>query len=148
MKMLLQLAPNLSELFIGFDNLLAMFDDDEICRLLGHRIVHLLLLRSVPTAPTHINDAYLPVLVRTFTRLRHLQIDVTHGPTIDSVIVAILNASQLRSQLISLVIEGQCSCETLKCNARQWLIDRAYFQVNDRFDAEFKQQTNRFLLWT
>ena len=147
LRSILQVAPNLSELFIAFDNLLPIFDDDATCQLLQTRIVHLLILRSVSTAPTHLSEQYIPSLVRTFTRLRHLQIDITDGPSIESIAIATLNAFRPSAQLISLVIEGQLSSDELKSNARQWLVDHTYLNADDQFDAEFKEQTKRFLLW-
>ena len=148
LKSLLQIAPNLSELFIAFDNLLPMFDDSDTCQLLQNRIIHLLILRSTPTAPTQLTEQSLPHFVRIFRRIRHLQIDVTNGPLIESIILAVLNAFQHQVQLISLVVEGQSSSDQLKLNARQWLIDNTdCFCLDGKFDAEFKIQTNRFLLW-
>ncbi len=147
LKSLLQIAPNLSELFIAFDNLLPIFDDKDTCQLLGNRIIHLLILRSAPTAPNQLTEQYVSHLVTTFTHLRHLQIDVTNGPLIESIILSIINAFKQQSQLISLVVEGQSSCNELKSNARQWLIDHSYLTIDGKFDAEFKEQTNRFLLW-
>jgi hypothetical protein len=147
LKALLQVARNLSELFIGFDNLLPIFDDHETCQVLGQRIIHLLLLRSDSATPTQLSEEYIPALVRVFPRLRHLQIDVTGGPTIESIVRSTLSLFQGQSRLISLVVEGQSVCDELKSNARQWLIDQAYVRADDLFDAEFKEQTNRFLLW-
>ncbi|CAF2576793.1 unnamed protein product [Rotaria sp. Silwood2] len=147
LKSLLQIAPNLSELFIAFDNVLPIFDDKDTCQLLGNRIIHLLILRSAPTAPTQLTEEYIPYLVRIFTRLRHLQIDVTNGTSIESITLSIINAFKEQSQLISLVVEGQSSCDELKLNARKWVIDNTYLANDEKFDAEFKEQTNRFLLW-
>jgi len=147
LKSLLQIAPNLSELFIAFDNLLPIFDDKDTCQLLGNRIIHLLILRSAPTAPNQLTEQYVSHLVTIFTHLRHLQIDVTKGPLIESIILSIINAFKQQSQLISLVVEGQSSCNELKSNARQWLIDHSHLTIDGKFDAEFKEQTNRFLLW-
>ncbi|CAF1353808.1 unnamed protein product [Rotaria sp. Silwood1] len=147
LKTLLQIAPNLSELFIAFDNLLPIFDDKDTCQLLGNHIIHLLILRSAPTAPTPITEQYVPYLVRIFTHLRHLQIDVTNGTAIELITLAIINAFKEQTQLISLVVEGQSSCNELKSNARKWLIDNTYLTNDGNFDAEFKEQTNRFLLW-
>jgi hypothetical protein len=147
LKLLLQMAPNLSELFIAFDNLLPIFDDKDTCQLLGNRITHLLILRSAPAAPNQLTEQYIPNLVTTFKRLRHLQIDVTKGPLIELIILSVINAFKEQSQLISLVVEGKSSCDELKSNARQWLIDNTYLTMNGRFDAEFKKETNRFLLW-
>lgn len=147
LKLILQNAPNLSELFISFDNLLPIFDDHETCQLLGHRIIHLLILRTASTAPNQLKEEYVPNLVTVFTRVRHLQIDVTHGPSIESIVLSVVNAYKNRSQLISLVIEGQSSSDELKSDARQWLINNSYLTIDGKFDALFKQQTNRFLLW-
>lgn len=147
LKSLLQIAPNLSELFIAFDNLLPIFDDNDTCQLLQNRIIHLLILRSTPTAPTQLTEQSIPHIVRIFRRIRHLQIDVTNGPLIESIILAVLNAFRHQIQLISLVVEGQSSSDQLKSNARQWLIDNIDFPIDEKFDAEFKKQTNRFLLW-
>ena len=147
LKSLLRVAPNLSELFISFDNLLPIFDDHETCQLLGQRIVHLLLLRYAPAAPTQLSEEYIPALVRVFTRLRHLQVDVTGGPSVDSIVRGTLSLFQGQSRLISLVVEGKSVCDELKSNARQWLIDQTCLRADDSFDAEFKEQTNRFLLW-
>ncbi len=105
LKSLLQVAPNLSELFIAFDNLLPIFDDNDTCQLLQNRIVHLLILRSAPTAPNQLTEPYIPHLVRIFTRLRHLQIDVTNGPLIELIILSIINAFKEQSHLISLVMD-------------------------------------------
>jgi len=58
-----------------------------------------------------------------------------------------MNAFKQQSQLISLVVEGQSSCTELKSNARKWLIDNSHLTIDGKFDAEFKDQTNRFLLW-
>ncbi len=147
LKSLLQVAPNLSELFIAFDNLLPMFDDKDTCQLLGNRIIYLLILRSAPSAPTQLTEEHIPSLVTIFTHLRHLQIDVTDGPLIESIILSIMNFFKEQSQLISLVVEGKSSCNELKSNARQWLIDNTQLTNDGKFDAEFKEQTNRFLLW-
>lgn len=147
LKSLLRISPNLSELFIAFDNLLPIFDDNEACQLLQNRIIHLLILRSTPTAPTQLTEQYIPHFVRIFQRLRHLQIDVTNGSLIESIILSVLNAFRQQIPLISLVVEGQSSSDQLKSNARQWLIDHTYLTNDDQFDAEFKTQTNRFLLW-
>ncbi|CAF1543310.1 unnamed protein product [Adineta ricciae] len=146
-KSILRAAPNLSELFIAFDNLLPAFDDQEICNLLSRRIIHLLILRPVASAPKAITEDDIPKLKAIFQQLRHLQIDVTNGPSIDSIVLAVVNAFKERYQLISLVVEGQSSCEELKSNARQWLIDHSHLSSDDEFDAEFRHQTNRFLLW-
>jgi hypothetical protein len=148
LKSLLQIAPNLSELFIAFDNLLPIFDDKDTCQLLRNRIVHLLILRSAPTASGHLTEQYVPNLLTVFTRVRHLQIDVTDGPSIESITLSIINAFKQHSQLVSLVVEGQSSCNELKSNARQWLVDNTHLTIDGKFDAEFKEQTNRFLLWT
>jgi hypothetical protein len=147
LKSLLQVAPNLSELFIAFDNLLPIFDDNDTCQLLQNRIIHLLIIRSAPTAPNQLTEPYIPQLVRIFTRLRHLQIDVTNGPLIELIILSIINAFKEQSHLISLVVEGQSSCNELKSNARQWLIANTHLTIDGKFDAEFKEETNRFLLW-
>ena len=147
LKSILQIAPNLSELFIAFDNLLPIFDDKETCELLGNRIIHLLILRSAPAAPGRLTEQYIPNLINIFTRLRHLQIDVTDGSSLDAIILSIINVFKEQSQLISLVVEGQSSCIELKSNARQWLIDNTHLTIDGNFDAEFKEQTNRFLLW-
>jgi hypothetical protein len=148
LKSLLQVAPNLSELFIAFDNLLPVFDDNDTCQLLRTRIIHLLILRSsASTSPGHLTEQYVPHLVTTFTRLRHLQIDVTDGPSIESITPSIINAFKQHPQLISLVVEGQSSCDELKTNTRQWLIDNTHLTIDGKFDAEFKEQTKRFLLW-
>lgn len=147
-KSIIQIAPNLSELFISVDNLLPMFDDAELCQLLGQRIMHLLILRSTPSCPKIFSEEILPNLVHVFTRLRHLQIDVTHGPSVDSIVLAILRAfAANRLSLISLVVEGACLDEQIKVDARQWLMDRACFSLNERFDARYKEETKRFLLW-
>jgi hypothetical protein len=147
LKSLLQVAPNLSELFIAFDNLLPIFDDNDTCQLLQNRIIHLLIIRSAPTAPNQLTEPFIPQLVRIFTRLRHLQIDVTNGPLIELIILSIINAFKEQSHLISLVVEGQSSCNELKSNARQWLIANTHLKIDGKFDAEFKEETNRFLLW-
>lgn len=147
LKSILQSAPNLSELFIAFDNLLPIFDDKETCQLLGHRVTHLLILRSAPTAPNQLTEQYVPNLVTIFTRLRHLQIDVTGGPLIESIIPPIINGFKDQSKLISLVVEGESSCDELKSNARQWLINNNCLTIDGNFDAEFREQTKRFLLW-
>jgi len=147
LKSLLQMAPNLSELFIAFDNLLPIFDDKDTCQLLQNRIIHLLILRSAPTAPNQLTEEYIPHLVRIFTRLRHLQIDVTNGPLIESIIISVINLFKNQSQLISLVVEGQSSSNELKSNARQWLTNNTHLPIDGSFDAEFKNQTNRFLFW-
>ena len=148
LKALLRQAANLSELFISFDNLLATFDDAETCELLSQRIRHLLILRSAPAAPTQCEEKSLVDLLRVFRRLRHFQIDVTHGPSLDSIVLVVLRALQNRSPLISLVVEGECLDDALKVDARRWLIDRGHFRADDSFDAQFKEQTKRFLLWT
>ncbi len=147
LKSLLQIAPNLSELFIAFDNLLPIFDDQDTCQLLQNRITHLLILRPTHTAPNHITEEYIPHLVRIFTRLRHLQIDVTNGPLIESIILSVMNVFKNQLQLISLVVEGKSLSTELKSNARQWLIDNTHLTIDEKFDAEFKIETNRFLLW-
>ncbi|CAF1274444.1 unnamed protein product [Rotaria sordida] len=147
LKLLLQIAPNLSELFIAFDNLLPIFDDKDTCQLLGKHIIHLLILRSTVTAPTQLTEQYIPYLVKIFTRLRHLQVDVTNGISIETITLSIINAFKEKSQLISLVVEGQSSCNELKLNARKWLIDNTHLTIDKIFDTEFKEQTNRFLLW-
>ncbi|UJR14169.1 hypothetical protein I4U23_001164 [Adineta vaga] len=146
-KLILSVAPKLSELFIAFDNLLPVFDDQDVCNLLGQRIVHLLILRPVESTPTSITEEYIPKLAIIFKHLRHLQIDVTNGPSIDSIVLAVMNVYKDKSQLISLVVEGQSSCQELKSNTRQWLIDHSYLLFDDQFDAEFREQTNRFLFW-
>ncbi|CAF0737710.1 unnamed protein product [Adineta ricciae] len=146
-KSILRAAPNLSELFIAFDNLLPAFDDQEICNLLSRRIIHLLILRPVASTPTAITEDHIPKLKAIFQQLRHLQIDVTNGPSIDSIVLAVVNVFKEQCQLTSLVVEGQSSCEELKSNARQWLIDHSRLSSDSEFDAEFRHQTNRFLLW-
>lgn len=147
LKILLEIAPNLSELFIGFDNLLPMLNDPETCQLLSKRIVHLLLLRSAPTAPTTFSETSIPAIVETFRTLRHLQIDLTNGPSIESIILPFVHAMEHRFRIISLVVEGKPNDESLKINTKQWLIERTFLTVHHQFDAQFKQQTNRFLLW-
>jgi hypothetical protein len=124
-----------------------MFDDQDTCQLLQNRIIHLLILRSVPTAPNQITEEHIPRLVQIFTRVRHLQIDVTKGPLIESIILSVMNAFKNESKLVSLVVEGESSSDELKSNARQWLIDHTHLTNDGKFDAEFKKQTNRFLLW-
>ncbi|CAF3627137.1 unnamed protein product [Adineta steineri] len=146
-KSILQIAPNLSELFIAFDNLLPMFSDNELCQLLGKHIIHLLILRTTAATPTIITEQYIPNLFNIFQRLRHLQIDVTNGPLIESIVLSVVNIVKQYSQLISLVVEGQSSCDELKLNARQWLVANTHLTINENFDAEYKEQTNRFLLW-
>lgn len=148
LKLIVEHSPNLSELFISFDNLRPMFDDVEMCEILSKKIVHLLILRPSPAAPTHLEEKSIVDLLRIFPRLRHLQIDVTNGPSFESIILAILRALENRRSLISLVVEGATLDEQLETNARQWLIDQGHFQVNDQFDSQYKQQTKRFLLWT
>ncbi|CAF2265168.1 unnamed protein product [Rotaria magnacalcarata] len=147
LKAILQIAPNLSELFIAFDNLFPILDDKDTCQILENRIFHLLILRSAPAAPTQLTEQFVPHLRTIFTRLRHLQIDVTNGIPIESITISILNAFKEQSQLISLVVEGQSSSHELKANARQWLINNTHLTNENIFDAEFKEQTNRFLLW-
>jgi len=147
LKSLLQIAPYLSDLFIAFDNLLPIFDDKDTCQLLENRIIYLYILRSVPTAPNQLTEQYIPYLVTIFTRLRHLQVDVTNGPLIELIILSIIKSFKQQSQLISLVVEGQSSCTELKSNARKWLIDNSHLTIDGKFDAEFIEQTNRFLLW-
>lgn len=147
LKALLRIAPNLSELFISFDNLSPIFNDDDTCQLLANRITHLLILRSAPSAPNALTEEYVPHLTRIFTRLRHLQIDVTSGVPIETITLAILSAFKEQSKLVSLVVEGKLSCDELKLNARQWLINNSHLTDEKIFDAEFKEQTNRFLLW-
>ena len=141
------MAPNLSELFIAFDNLLPILYDEDTCHLLGNRIIHLFILRSVPTALNQLTEQYVPRLVRIFTSLRHLQVDFTQETSIESITLSIISAFKAQTQLVSIVVEGQTSCNTLKSNARQWLIENTHLTTDRIFDAEFKEQTNRFLLW-
>ncbi|CAF4430678.1 unnamed protein product, partial [Rotaria magnacalcarata] len=71
LKAILQIAPNLSELFIAFDNLFPILDDKDTCQILENRIFHLLILRSAPAAPTQLTEQFVPHLRTIFTRLRH-----------------------------------------------------------------------------
>lgn len=139
------MSVNLNQLFIGFENLQPALNDAETCQLLGQRIIHLLILRSTPATPTVLTEDYIPQIHRTFIRLRHLQIDVTHGPLIESITLSILKTFEKKMDFISLVVEGETQSDELKSNAREWLLKHTH--LNHKFDAEFVEKTNRFLLW-
>ena len=147
LKSLLQSASNLSELFIAFDNLLLALDDEDLCQLFANRIIHLLILRPTPATPTHLTVEYIPRLFQIFRSVRHLQIDVTNGPLIETIVLSIINISQRSTKLVSLVVEGESKSDELKTDTRQWIINNTYLIPDGKFDAEFRAETNRFLLW-
>lgn len=147
LKALLQIAPNLSELFIGYENLVPMFDDEETCHLLAVRVVHLLLLRCLPTSSTKLCEQSIPKILSIFRRVRHLQIDVTYSTAIEPIVLAVIQSIESRPNFISLVVEGKTLSDGVRSNAKQWLIERTFLKDPSKFDAQFKAETNRFLLW-
>jgi hypothetical protein len=168
LSFILNAAPNLFRLDLPFDYLLKLFEDQQICHLLGQRITSLSIKKN-DTKPSLITlkKGHIPIIASVFCGVRDLFVDLEHlsrdativskeniveDPVVgvvapfssESVLLCLLEQFR-KHKLIGLSIDGQFF-EEIKTNTEQWLRDNTML-CQQKFKAVFSSEWNRLLIW-